>query len=282
MTITASGVQTQPTATGLRRAAAAAATSATGTSGTSGTTATTGRTSSAGTTGSTGTGSTQGTAARNGATVRTENGSPRIELNQTFDNFLTLLTTQLKNQDPVSPMDTNQFTSQLVQFTQVEQQMKGNDQLQRLIQLQQASQISYAASLTGKEVQIEGDSGALGDTGSIEFGYTMPRGAATATVNILDARGAVVFSREGEAAAGRHPFVWDGKGSSGQRAPAGTYRIQVVAKTDQEQPVEVKTSVVRTVAGVQLENGSVTLDVGGSTMVPLDRVQTIREERQAA
>src|SRR5882672_9865366 len=78
-----------------------------------------------------------------------------------FTTFLTLLTTQLKHQNPLDPLDTNQFTSQLVQFAGVEQQLKVNDQLSALVALQQTAQNSTALEFVGKEVGVAGDTAPL-------------------------------------------------------------------------------------------------------------------------
>src|SRR3954463_10382278 len=78
-----------------------------------------------------------------------------------FQTFLTLLTTQLKNQNPLDPLDTNQFTAQLVQFAQVEQQLKQNDQLAALVSLQQTAQNTAALEFVGQKVGVTGNTAAL-------------------------------------------------------------------------------------------------------------------------
>src|SRR3546814_13205019 len=104
-----------------------------------------------------------------GATGTTQTPSASDSISATFDSFLTLLTTQLRYQDPISPMDTNEFTSQLVQFSQVEQSIQQNDNLETLIALQGANQIAFAASLTGKNVEIAGDALELEEGESLTY-----------------------------------------------------------------------------------------------------------------
>src|SRR3954468_21748675 len=102
--------------------------------------------------------SAQGTAPSTGAGVSFSSATDKTTLAGNFNTFLTLLTTQLKNQNPLDPLDTNQFTQQLVQFAQVEQQMKSNDQLQTLVSLQQSAQATAALSYVGSTVVLDGSS----------------------------------------------------------------------------------------------------------------------------
>ncbi len=100
-----------------------------------------------------------------------------------FQTFLTLLTTQLKNQSPLDPLDTNQFTQQLVQFAQVEQQMKPERPAWRRLALQKATQTTQALNFVGFNATVDGTKGALKD-GSAKWLLTSPA-PASATVNIL-------------------------------------------------------------------------------------------------
>src|ERR1700746_3016062 len=102
-----------------------------------------------------------------------------------FTTFLTLLTTQLKNQDPLSPMDTNQFTQQLVQFAQVEQQMKSNDQLASLVSMEQSAQQTTALAYVGSTVVVDGSTGQLSASSGATWTFNTSK-PATATVTIRD------------------------------------------------------------------------------------------------
>src|SRR5919198_288688 len=111
----------------------------------------------------------------------------RDTISQNFTTFLQLLTTQLKNQNPLDPLDTNQFTQQLVQFAQVEQQMRANDQLSTLVALQKATQSSAALNFVGSKVVVDGATARLSG-GQATWGFSAPR-PATASLIIQDSRG---------------------------------------------------------------------------------------------
>src|SRR6187200_3147467 len=109
-----------------------------------------------------------------------------------FTAFLQLLTTQLKNQNPLDPLDTNQFTQQLVQFAQVKQQLKSNDQLSTLVSLQKTAQQTQALAFVGMKVAVEGKTAELkGNNAPWGFMVNKP---ATATVNIANSAGATVYT----------------------------------------------------------------------------------------
>src|SRR5215204_3099457 len=126
-----------------------------------------------------------------------------------FQTFLTLLTTQLKNQNPLDPLVTNQFTSQLVQFAQVEQQLKQNDQLATLVSLQKTAQSTAALEFVGQTVSVDGSTAPLQNV-AVTWDLTVPK-PATATVNIKSATGQTVYTTDTTMNAGRQTFTWDGK-----------------------------------------------------------------------
>ena len=110
----------------------------------------------------------------------------KTSLADNFTTFLQLLTTQLKNQNPLDPLDTNQFTQQLVQFAQVEQQLKGNDQLASLVSLQQSAQSTQALGFVGHIVALDGQTSRL-ENGSAGWSFNSPK-PATGTINIVNSR----------------------------------------------------------------------------------------------
>src|SRR5881394_1182425 len=118
-----------------------------------------------------------------------------------FTTFLQLLTTQLKNQNPLDPLDTNQFTQQLVQFAQVEQQLKSNDQLETLVALQKSTQASAAMDFVGKTVLISGATTHLNATGNSVWAFSSPK-PASATVTIRDSTGQTAFTSNYSISAG--------------------------------------------------------------------------------
>jgi flagellar basal-body rod modification protein FlgD len=152
----------------------------------------------------------------------------QTQLAGNFDTFLTLLTTQLQNQDPLNPMDSNQFTQQLVEFSQVEQQINTNDNLQTLINQGSSQTGAYAVSYLGKAVTISGGNAPLAD-GQAVWAYNLGTNASATQLTVTDASGNVVYSGTGETAAGAHSFNWDGTNTNGQQMPDGTYKLTVNA-----------------------------------------------------
>jgi flagellar basal-body rod modification protein FlgD len=211
------------------------------------------------------------------ATSTSANGTdPTGALNftQNFDTFLTLLTTQLKNQDPLSPMDTNQFTQQLVAFSQVEQQIKTNSQLTTMIQAQSASEAISALPMVGQTIEYSGNQTVL-QNGQAAFSYTLPTAAAAATVQVQDAGGNTVFSQTVDPSAGKHTLDWNGQTSGGAQLPdGGTYTIQVQAVDAQNNPITATTTATGTVSGVSVVNNAATFNVNGIS-VPMANLLTI-------
>src|SRR5665213_3082325 len=150
-----------------------------------------------------------------------------------FTTFLQLLTTQLQNQNPLDPLDTNQFTQQLVQFAQVEQQMKSNDQLSTLISLDKNAQATTALAYVGATVVVDGSSAKLTD-GQATWQFTVAK-PSTATVTIKDSAGSNVYSSTFTVNPGQK-FTWDGKDSTGKQLADGTYTLTATA-VDANKPV---------------------------------------------
>ena len=178
-----------------------------------------------------------------------------------FQTFLQLLTTQLKNQNPLDPLDTNQFTAQLVQFAQVEQQLKSNDELATLVSLQQTAQNTQALQFVGEKVGIKGATAALSN-GQATWNLDVPQDA-TGTITISSVTGQQVFSGNYSMTAGSQPFTWDGKDSSGLQWPDGNYKISVTAQDANGTPVSIPTEVQGTVDSVDLTQSPPTLSVNG-------------------
>lgn len=190
-------------------------------------------------------------------------GKDNAAIADTFDAFLTLLTTQLKHQDPLSPMDSNQFVQQLVSFSQVEQSIKTNAQLSDLLKTESTSQSLAALNYVGRTVEATGSTSPLAANGKAEFGYTMPAGAADTTVGILDSSGRVIYSAAGDKTPGKHSFVWNGTDSSGNAVPTdGVYRIGVLARKADGTPLEVPTTVVARVSGIATDPNGYALMLG--------------------
>jgi flagellar basal-body rod modification protein FlgD len=151
------------------------------------------------------------------------------QLTGNLDSFLTLLTTQLKNQDPLDPLDTEKFTSQLVEFASVEQSIQTNKHLEALISLQAAADREGALVMLGKTVVVEGGKAANAGAGAA-WSYELPNAAASVKLVVLDAAGLPIGQFDGDPRAGAHDFAWNGKRADGGDAPAGLYTLAVTAK----------------------------------------------------
>jgi flagellar basal-body rod modification protein FlgD len=210
----------------------------------------------------TGTGSTTGTT----DTV----ALGRNQLAQNFDTFLTLLTTQMKNQDPLSPMDSTQFTQQLVQMTGVEQQLAANDLLKQLV----TNSVSSAVNLIGKQVEATNDTAKLSN-GQAQWQYSLDPGATDTTLEVVDANGNTVASyAASDNSAGDHSFSWNGHTATGRQAPDGVYTLRVTAKDPSSKPVNATPFVQGLVSGVEQSNGTTMLTING-VKVPLNAITTV-------
>jgi len=197
-------------------------------------------------------------------------GVSRQTIAGNFDTFLLLLTTQLKNQNPLDPLDTNQFTQQIVQFAQVEQQLKANDQLATLVSLQKTAQATAALGFVGQSVVVDGSTAQLANGRAI-WSFTSPK-PALATVNIKDTTGQVVYSTNYSMAAGPQNLVWDGRGNNGSTWPDGVYTISIVAKDTSGQQVAISTEAQGVVDAVDLSQDPPQLLIGGQNY-PLDKIK---------
>ncbi|MCJ2133696.1 flagellar hook assembly protein FlgD [Methylobacterium sp. J-026] len=200
-------------------------------------------------------------------------GANATEIASNFTQFLTLLTTQLKNQNPLDPMDTNQFTQQLVQFAGVEQQLKTNDRLDNILTASQSASSASATSYIGKTVTADGSTSQLAG-GSASWSLTPARAASKAVITILDSNSNVVATQTTSLAAGSQSYTWNGKTSAGLTAANGNYSIKVAATDATGANVAVDTSLSGTVDEVDLSGTSPVLSIG-SQKVPLSSVQTI-------
>jgi flagellar basal-body rod modification protein FlgD len=196
-------------------------------------------------------------------TTASVNSVAKDTLASNFTTFLQLLTTQLKNQNPLDPLDTNQFTQQLVQFAQVEQQLKSNDQLATLVSMQKAAQSTEALAFVGATVALDGSQASL-SKGSASWGIT-PAANSTVNINITNASGQTVFTKQYSMQAGATTFVWDGKGNDGVQYPDGSYKLSATAKDVSGQSVGVSTEILGTVDSVDLTQSPPLLSVGGQS-----------------
>src|SRR5262249_23675467 len=150
----------------------------------------------------------------------------------------------------LDPLDTNQFTQQLVQFASVEQQINMNTQLQTLVSLQQTAQNSQALGFVGKTVTVNGSTAPL-INGQAQWTFNPPS-PATATFTITDQTGQTVFSQTGTVQPGAQPFNWNGRDSSGRQWADGNYTLTITATGANGQAMAIPSTVTGVVNSVDL------------------------------
>jgi flagellar basal-body rod modification protein FlgD len=199
----------------------------------------------------------------------------KTQLAQSMDTFLSLLTTQLKNQDPLSPMDSTQFTQQLVQMTGVEQQLASNDLLKQLVGNTNAS-VASAVGLIGKQVGASTADSLLAN-GKATWTYALPADAADVKIEVLDSNGKTVKTAAPDPTqntAGNHSFSWDGVSDAGRMQNDGTYTLRITAKDSSGNALNATTFLNGVVTAVQEINGQAAVTVNG-LWVPLSGVTAI-------
>jgi flagellar basal-body rod modification protein FlgD len=218
------------------------------------------------------TATTTSSASTQAATNTADLNSGLNSLASNYQSFLSLLTTQLQNQDPLSPMDTNQFTSQLTQMTGVEQQLLSNQLLQQLVTANQSSGLSDAVSLIGKTATASGSSATL-TSGTASWPYTLSAPAASGTVSVVNSGGTVVWTGALTSLnAGSSTFTWNGKDTAGdQETNGGTYTLKITATDASGAPVTVTSGVSGQVTAAQQVNGVSMVTING-VQVPLSTV----------
>ena len=143
-----------------------------------------------------------------------------------FDTFLKLLTTQMKNQDPTSPLDTNQFTSQLVQFANVEQQINANTNLTTLIDLNRASSLYQASAMVGHRIGVEASQLPLQNgTAALQFTLASP---GQVDVSVANPSGVEIYKATVDGVRGGNAWTWNGVAANGSTMPNGAYNVSVV------------------------------------------------------
>mgnify|MGYP003110237915 FL=1 len=200
-------------------------------------------------------------------------GNSRKTIADNFDTFLQLLTTQLKNQNPLEPLDTNQFTQQLVQFTSVEQQLKTNEFLEAMMQSSQNSTNAQAVSYVGKTVTASGATTDLLD-GAANWIYRVDAAAENTNITIKDASGNVVYTENLSLAAGTDQIVWDGTTSSGTQLTSGRFTITIDARDGNGKYVPVTTEMQGVVDGVDV-SGSEPFILIGDLRIPLSSISAV-------
>ncbi len=209
-------------------------------------------------------GTTTPTSSSSGSSGASLGSAANTTLAGNFQTFLTLLTTQLQNQNPLDPLDTNQFTQQLVQFASVEQQLKTNDQLTTLVSLQQTAQSTQALTFVGKTAVVDGSTAAL-TNGSATWDMNVPT-ASNVDISITNSTGQTVFTGKYAANAGNNqPFTWNGQGNDGTQWPDGKYTLTATAADTSGNAVAVSTQIQGVVSSVDLTQSPPLLYINGQT-----------------
>ncbi|MBR0715802.1 flagellar hook assembly protein FlgD [Bradyrhizobium liaoningense] len=206
-------------------------------------------------------GTTQTSSSSSSTSLSSKTGST---LAGNFQTFLTLLTTQLQNQNPLDPLDTNQFTQQLVQFAGVEQQLKTNDTLSTLVSLQQTAQATQALNFVGKTAVVDGSTATMTNS-SATWHLNVPT-STDVSITLENSSGQTVFTGKYTASAGSDiPFTWNGQGNDGTQWPDGKYKLTATAKDASGNAVAITSQVQGTVSSVDLTQSPPLLTIGGDT-----------------
>ena len=191
----------------------------------------------------------------------TESQAAASGLANDFTTFLTLLTTQLQNQDPLSPMETAEFTNQLVLFAGVEQQIAQNTNLEKLLETNRNTIATQAVSYLGKDVEVASDKLVLSE-GQADFKYYLPQTSTGTLLQIYDSQGNMVREQALEKQAGLHEFNWDGTSNAGNQVADGIYVARITATDANKQQIQVSQSTTAKVTGIEYVDGDTLLRLG--------------------
>ena len=204
----------------------------------------------------------------------------RVTLAEDFSQFLTLLTTQLQNQDPLSPRDSTEFTNQLVQFSQVEQQINANQKMDALVQLQMASISSVALGYVGMDVSYLSAEMNYDGTTPVKVNYALAEGAHIAKMNVYDDKKNLIYSTDAPKNTGQNEILWTGIKSDGTMAEPGTYTVKIDALDKNGKTIENSTVVTGHVDGIETQNGIVYVLVG-ERAVPISSIVNAKQPPSA-
>ena len=179
-----------------------------------------------------------------------------------FQTFLTLLTTQLQHQNPMDPLDTNQFTQQLVQFAGIEQQLKSNEQVKALVEIEKSTQATNALIYVGNIVAVDGSKAQFDKSATWNFNSEKD---TTAQITITNSTGQTAYTGNFTLKKGGSSFVWDGKGNDGVQWPKGTYTLTATGKDASGNNVAISTEVQGIVDSVDLTSSPPLVSIGGQT-----------------
>ena len=191
-----------------------------------------------------------------------------------YNTFLNLLTAQIQNQDPLSPMDTTAWTTQLVQYSSVEQQLMSNQYLSQIASAS-GSNMSSAVNYIGKTVSATSTTATM-NNGAATWDYNLASQAANVTLTVQDASGNTVYQTTGSTNAGNNTFTWNGQTANGNTDTTGNYTLSITSTDSSGNAVDNTVGVSGVVTSAQEDNGTLTLTVGG-TEVPVANVTSVTD-----
>jgi flagellar basal-body rod modification protein FlgD len=203
----------------------------------------------------------------------TDSSASTAKLSADLNTFLKLLTTQLKNQDPTNPQDPSQFTQQLAQYSQVEQTIQSNSNLEKLLASQNQTILNGAVSYIGKSVVTE-DNKLVLSGGQAKFSYAITGNPASVKITIKNGKGEVVRQIDADKTNDTYNLTWDGKDDGGNALASGVYTVSVEAKDTKEVVTSVSTKIVNNIQGLKFVNGSPILLSQGKE-ITLDKILEI-------
>lgn len=192
------------------------------------------------------------------------------------DAYLKLLVAQLEHQDPLNPMDDKDMTSQLSQFSSLEQLTNINTGIKSLVSSQSSSNMLNAVSFIGKGIKADGYSlSKSGDTTSTVY-YSLGESVSNMQVNIYASDGTLVRTDAlGPSQAGEFQYNWDGKDTNGTKLADGTYGVAIVAEDTSGAPVLVQSKISGEVSGLLTQNGTTMLQLKDGRTIELSSVTEI-------
>jgi flagellar basal-body rod modification protein FlgD len=210
-----------------------------------------------------------------GAAFGSQTANSQTSLANNFEMFLTLLTEQMKAQDPLNPLDSTEFVNQLVNFSSVEQEIRSNQNLESLISIQAASAQGAAVGFIGREATVGSPDASLKD-GEAEWTYVMPENSQGTLLSIKDSNGRTVATFEGEITTGTHTLEWNGEDQTGNAMDDGIYTLEISAVNADGNPMQPDILTTARVTGVDFSGSEVVVELDG-IFVRLSSVRSLRE-----
>lgn len=213
----------------------------------------------------------------------TQNSAEKTTQTMGKEDFLKLLVTQLRNQDPLQPMESTEFAAQLAQFSSVEQLTNVNSKLETMLKYEESLNNAQAIGLIGKTVRASGNTVTLQEGSGTELHYTLSKDASDVTINIYDKEGKLVKSQNvGGQQAGNQSYIWDGADAAGNPSPPGNYRFEVKAKDAKGNDVAATTLMEGMVTGITFKGGVAYLTINGALIPAGDVTMVVTDSRPVA